>query len=228
MGDVLTGLFGASERVSWVDAGISMLAAFIVGQILAWVYEATYSGLSYSRRFADMLTLLTTVCAGFVLISRQSLIVGFGLMAVLSIIRFRTNVKSPSDLVFVLASATFGLGAGLGALSITAVGFTAFVAFTLFVNFGSFGSRQRFDAVVRLRTTSTLDDSSELEAILERHCVRSELLSSSEIAQGEIVEHSYQIKLLKPSERQPLLTSLRQARQVHDVRILLQEMNLEY
>jgi len=58
--------------------------------------------------------------------------------------------------------------------------------------------------------------------------VRSELLSSSEIAQGEIVEHSYQIKLLKPSERQPLLTSLRQARQVHDVRILLQEMNLEY
>jgi hypothetical protein len=228
MADVLTGLFGASERVSWVDACISMLAAFIIGQLLAWLYEATYSGLSYSRRFADMLTLLTTVCAGFVLISRQSLIVGFGLMAVLSIIRFRTNVKSPNDLVFVLASATFGLGAGLGALGITGIGFTGFVAFALFVNFGSFGSRQRFDAVVRLRTTSTLDDASELESIFERHCLRSELLSSSDLAQGEVVEHSYQIKLLSPAERQPLLASLREARQVHDVRILLQELNVEY
>jgi hypothetical protein len=205
-----------------------MLAAFIVGQLLAWVYEATYSGLSYSRRFADMLTLLTTVCAGFVLISRQSLIVGFGLMAVLSIIRFRTNVKSPNDLVFVLASATFGLGAGLGALVVTAVGFAAFITFALFVNLGSFGSRQRFDAVVRLRTTSTLDDASELEAIFERHCLRSELLSSSDLAQGEIVEHSYQIKLINPNERQALLTSLRGAPQVHDVRILLQELNVEY
>jgi hypothetical protein len=228
MGDVLLGLFGASERVSWVDAAISMLAAFIAGQILAWVYEATYSGLSYSRKFADTLTLLTTVCAGFVLIARQSLIVGLGLMAVLSIIRFRTNVKAPADLVFVLASATFGLGAGLGALAVTAVGFAGFAAFALFVNLGSFGSRQRFDAVVRLRTVSSLDDAAELESIFERHCLRSELLSTSEIAQGEIVEHSYQIKLLQPSERQPLLASLRDARQVHDVRILLQELNLEY
>jgi len=228
MGDVLLGLFGASERVSWVDAGIAMLAAFIAGQVLSWVYEATYSGLSYSRKFADTLTLLTTVCAGFVLIARQSLIVGLGLMAVLSIIRFRSNVKAPSDLVFVLASATFGLGAGLGALAVTGVGFAAFIAFTLFVHFGSFGSRQRFDAVLRLRTASSLDDATELETILERHCLRSELLSSSEISQGEVVEHSYQIKLLKPSERQALLTSLREAQQVHDVRILLQEMNLEY
>lgn len=228
MGDVMLGLFGASERVSWVDAGISMLAAFITGQILAWVYEATYSGLSYSRKFADTLTLLTTVCAGFVLIARQSLIVGLGLMAVLSIIRFRSNVKSPSDLVFVLASATFGLGAGLGALAVTAVGFAGFIAFSLFVHLGSFGSRQRFDAVVRLRTSSALDDAAELESIFERHCLRSELLSSAEIAQGDVIEHSYQIKLLKPSEHQSLLASLRGAPQVHDVRILLQEMNLEY
>ena len=78
------------------------------------------------------------------------------------------------------------------------------------------------------RTTSALDDAAELEAIFERHCLRSELLSTSEIAQGEIVEHSYQIKLLQPNERQPLLASLRSARQVHDVRILLQELNLEY
>ncbi len=228
MADVLLGMFGSGGRVTVVDAAISMLASFVVGQLLGWVYEVTYTGLSYSRRFSDMLTLLTTVCSAFVLISRQSLIVGLGLMAVLSIIRFRTNVKAPSDLIFVLASATFGLGCGLQALEASLIGFLAFVAFALFINWGSLGSRQRFDAVVKLRTLGAADDAAQLEAILERHCLRSVLLSSSEISHGELLEHSYQVKLLRPAERQALLTALRGAPQVHDVRLLLQEVNLEY
>jgi hypothetical protein len=32
---------------------LSLLLAFVLGQVLAWVYYATHSGLSYSRSFVQ-------------------------------------------------------------------------------------------------------------------------------------------------------------------------------
>jgi len=58
--------------------------------------------------------------------------------------------------------------------------------------------------------------------------VRSVLLATSEVAQGDIVEHSYQIKFRRPEERHALLGELRKASHVRDVRLLMQEVNLEY
>lgn len=207
---------------------VALAASFVLGQLLSWLYEVTYSGLSYSRKFADTLTLLTCVSAGFSLVAQQSLLTGLGLMAVISVVRFRANVKAPSDLVFIMASATFGLGCGLLVLRTTFTGFLAFASFALLLNQDSFGSRRRFDGVLRLRAHAEGFDPLPLERVLHRYCLRSELLSSSELAQGKVLEHSYQVKLSRQDERHALLESLRTCPQVHDVRLLFQEVNLEY
>jgi len=228
MPEMIGGLFGSTQHATWMEALIALPAAFVVGQLLSWVYEATYHGLSYSRKFADTLTLLTCVSACFVLISRQSLLAGLGLMAVMSMVRFRANVKAPSDLVFIMASATFGLGCGLLAIELSIVGFLAFALFSLFLSADSLGSRRRFDGVLRLRTATASDDPAALDAILDRHCVRSVLLASSEVAQGGVIEHSYQVKFRRPEARDALLGDLRHASSIRDVRLLMQEVNLEY
>jgi hypothetical protein len=175
-----------------------------------------------------MLTLLTCICAAFVLVARQSLLAGLGLMAMIGIVRFRANVKAPNDLVFIMASATFGLGCGVGALALSAIGFVSFAVFALFLSGDSMGSRRRFDGVLRLRARVKEHDAVALEAIIERHCLRSVLLSSQELGQGDFVEHSYQVKFDKPDEKHALLSELRQSSQVQDVRLLMQEVNLEY
>ncbi len=226
--ELLGGFFGATQRATWVDALIALPSAFVLGQLLSWVYEATYHGLSYSRKFADALTMLTCISAAFVLIARQSLLAGLGLMAVVSMVRFRANVKAPSDLVFIMAAATFGLGCGLLAIELSLVAFAAFAAFSLFLSMDSLGSRRRFDGVLRLRTAAEADDPKALNEILDRHCIRSVLLTTNDVAQGEIVEHSYQVKFRKLAERHALLSDLRQSKAVRDVRLLMQEVNLEY
>ncbi len=226
--ELLGGFFGATQRATWIDALIALPAAFVLGQLLSWVYEATYHGLSYSRKFADALTLLTCISATFVLIARQSLLAGLGLMAVVSMVRFRANVKAPSDLVFIMASATFGLGCGLLAIELSLVAFAIFAGFSLFLSMDSLGSRRRFDGVLRLRAASTSDDPAALDAILNRHCVRSVLLTTSDLAQGDLVEHSYQVKFRRLEQRHALLSDLRQSSAVRDVRLLMQEVNLEY
>ena len=42
---------------------LSLLSAFVLGQVLAWVYYFTHSGLSYSRSFVQSLILITVVVA---------------------------------------------------------------------------------------------------------------------------------------------------------------------
>jgi hypothetical protein len=228
MPESLLGVFGGTVHSSWRDAVLALASAYVVGQILAWTYEATYHGLSYSRKFADSLTLLTCVSSAFVLLAKQSLLAGLGLVAVVSLVRFRANVKAPHDLVFVMCAATFGLGAGLVALEVTFIALAAFCLFALFLSHDSLGSRRRFDGVLRVRSEAAQDDAKEFEAILARHCERSVLLSSSELGQAGLIERSYQVKFRGDDSRHGLIADLSKTSRVRDARLLLQELNLEY
>ena len=40
---------------------LSLLLAFVLGQVLAWVYYITHSGLSYSRSYVQSIILITVV-----------------------------------------------------------------------------------------------------------------------------------------------------------------------
>ena len=228
MPNALAGLFGSTVSTSFWDVLVALPAAFVFGQLLAWLYEATFAGISYSRRFADMLTLLSCVSAMFVLLARQSLTAGLGFMAIVTLVRFRANVKAPTDLIFIMAAATFGLGSGLHAFVVTGVGFLAFAAFALFLSSESLGSRRRFDGVLRLRCEVAKSNPVAVEAMVLRHCSRSVLLSSTELAQGEFVELSYQVKFKGPDFRHAMMQELLTAPGVRDARLLLQEVALEY
>jgi hypothetical protein len=228
MPESLLGVFGGGAGGGWRDAVLALASAYVVGQVLSWTYEATYHGLSYSRKFADSLTLLTTVSSAFVLLAKQSLLAGLGLVAVVSLVRFRANVKAPHDLVFVMASATLGLGTGIIALEITFISLVSFCLFALFLAQDSLGSRRRFDGVLRVRSEAPSDDPKEFEAILARHCERSVLLSSSELGQAGLIERSYQVKFRADDSRHGLIADLSKTSRVRDARLLLQELNLEY
>src|SRR5689334_10528108 len=98
------------------------LAAFVFGQGVAWTYELTFRGASYSRGFNQSILLAALFSTLVVLALGQSLMAGLGLFGVLSMIRFRTTLKSSRDLLFVMASAASGLAAGTGALAVGAAG----------------------------------------------------------------------------------------------------------
>jgi hypothetical protein len=210
-----------------LDALRALLAAFVFGQLISWVYEVTYRGLSYSRGFSHSIV-LTCVCAAIVVQSMgHSLIAGFGLMGVLSMVRFRTTLKAPRDLSFIMAAGTLGVASGIQALAVAAVGAVGFCAVVLYLHVGLLGTRQRFDGVLRFRVPVDADKSL-LEGLLDRYCRRCMLLSISEVAQGSLVEHAYQIKLWRIRSRESLLTDLREQLAVTDARLLMQEATMEY
>src|SRR3990172_2924790 len=70
-----------------VDIILSLVLAFILGQLIAWVYYATHSGLSYSRSFVQSLIMITVVLAMAMTIIGNNIITAVGLMGALAIVR---------------------------------------------------------------------------------------------------------------------------------------------
>ena len=200
----------------------------VFGQVLAWTYERTYRGLSYSRGFSHTLVLVCISASILVIAMQFSLLAGLGLFGILSMIRFRTDLKTPRDLVFVMGSATVGVAAGVGAILEAAMGTGVFAVVALYLYTGPFGSRTRFDGVLRFHLSTDVEAEPALTKLLRRHCRQRHLLSTAELADGTIREHVYQVKFFRDKDRDDLLTSLRRELSANETRLMLQDATSEY
>jgi uncharacterized membrane protein YhiD involved in acid resistance len=221
-------LTGLARSGVWVDPLAALIAAFVFGQILAWTYEFTFQGLSYSRGFSHTIVLVCLSAAILVLAMQHSILAGLGLFGVLSMIRFRVDLKTPRDLVFVMGSACVGVACGVAAIAVACLGAVFFSAVTLYLHLGPFGSRVRFDGVLRFRVAADAEVEPQLHRLLKRHCRRKMLLTVAEAAQGSAFEHVYQVKFHRQRDREALLLALREELSAHDTQLLLQEATSEY
>ncbi len=225
-------LLAHGERVvaggSWVAPLSALMGAFVFGQVLAWTYERTYSGLSYSRGFSHTLVLVCISASILVTSMQYSLLAGLGLFGVLSMIRFRTDLKTPRDLVFVMGSACLGVACGVGALLEAFLGTGVFALVSLYLYLGPFGSRTRFDGVLRFQLPSEIDAEPTLTSLMRLHCRRCYLLSTSDVAGGAQREHIYQVKFFDEHDRHDLLEALRRELGALETRLMLQDATSEY
>ena len=213
---------------SWVHPLSALLGAFVFGQVLAWTYERTYRGLSYSRGFSHTLVLVCISASILVLAMQFSLLAGLGLFGVLSMIRFRTDLKTPRDLVFVMGAATVGVASGVGAMLEAGMGTAVFSVVSLYLYTGPFGSRTRFDGVLRFRLPIEVEAEPALTKLMRRHCRQRHLLSTAEIAEGTLREHVYQVKFFRDRDREDLIASLRTDFSANETRLMLQDATSEY
>ncbi len=220
--------FGLTATGGWVAPVTSLLAAFVFGQLIAWAYERTYHGLSYSRGFSHALVLVCLSAAILVLAMSHSVLAGLGLFGVLSMIRFRTDLKTPRDLVFVMGAACVGVGCGVGAFLIAGLGAGSFAGVAFYLAAGPFGSRTRFDAVLRFRLpTDSSAAGDAMVQLLGDFCRRQVLLSATDLGPAGTVEHVYQIKFHRRVDPNALLDALRGVH-AEETRLLLQDSSSEY
>ena len=204
----------------------ALVAAFVFGQLLAWTYEFTFEGLSYSRGFSHTIVLVCLSAGIVVLAMQHSLLAGLGLFGILSMIRFRTDLKTPRDLVFVMGGACVGVACGVGAIVTATVGAVFFSLVSLYLSLSPFGARSRFDGVLRFLIPPASEEGPALKRMLQRHCLRTTLLSVTETDLGR--EHVYQVKLLRRSNHEILITELSEEFMAQDTRLLLQDAASEY
>jgi hypothetical protein len=128
----------------------SLLLAFLGGQLLAWVYMYTHTGLSYSRTFVSSLIVLPMTVAMVMMVLDNNLVTAFSLMAVFAIVRFRNIVRDTLDTVYILALIVIGMACGTQKFATAVVGTLLAALVLLYLWYTSFGSRHRYDLILSL------------------------------------------------------------------------------
>lgn len=119
----------AVTGVNIADVLIVMLITFIISLYIFFIYRFMSRKTFYDKSFNISLPAVALITAAIIITIQSSVIVSLGMVGALSIVRFRTAIKDPMDLVFMFWAIATGIicGAGLytvafiAALSITLV-----------------------------------------------------------------------------------------------------------
>ena len=164
---------------SALDMVIAMGFAFALGVFIFFVYKKTYTGVMYSAGFGVSLLGLTLVTTLIILAVTSNIILSLGMVGALSIVRFRTAIKEPLDIVFLFWAIAAGIVLGAGLLPLGILG-SLFIGIILviFVNKKSVDSP--FILIVSSDNDSVEDEILNLvKQSVKRHSVKSKTVSGS-------------------------------------------------
>jgi len=99
-------------RLSFIDGLTILLLALLAGYILRFVYKKYSTTFSSKNSYGNTILLITISVASLIAVVKSSLALSLGLVGALSVVRFRTAVKEPYNLSFLLLSICVGIGVG--------------------------------------------------------------------------------------------------------------------
>ena len=96
--------------------------AAAIGLYIFLIYKLVNKNSFYNRNFNISLIALTVITAAIILTIQSNIVVSLGMVGALSIVRFRTAIKDPMDLVFLFWSISVGIicGAGFAMIAVIA------------------------------------------------------------------------------------------------------------
>jgi len=97
------------ENLTPWKIAIGLVAACVVGLIIAFVYKRCYRGVLYSPTFGMTLMMLTLITTPVVMCIKSDIALSMGMVGALSIVRFRTAVKDPMDTAYMFWALTMGI-----------------------------------------------------------------------------------------------------------------------
>lgn len=111
-----------ASSLSFIDIAMSLLVAFVVGSFIYLIYKWTYRGVLYSPTYNATLLIMTMVTSIVIMTIGTNIVLSLGMVGALSIVRFRTAIKDPMDIVFMFWAIAVGISTGAGLYFLTIVG----------------------------------------------------------------------------------------------------------
>ena len=101
------------SEFSVLDTVIGLAVSLVIGLFIFLIYKKTLTGVMYSSGFALTLVIMAVT---------SNVVLSLGMVGALSIIRFRTAIKEPVEIVFLFWSLAVGIVVGAGLLPLAVLG----------------------------------------------------------------------------------------------------------
>lgn len=222
-GTPLTGGWFTPENVI-----LSLLLAFVLGQVIAWVYYFTHSGLSYSKTYVQSLILVTVVVAMVMAVIGDNIIRAFGLMGALALVRFRNVIKDTRDIVFIFSALVIGMAAGSQRYSIAVMGTVILSLIAIYLYLTGFGTHLPHNGFLRFSLPAHIGPKHPIPDVLKRFCSNFTLISAQDRGHGDSeVDYAYQLMVRNADKNEQMLSELEKIEGIGDVSLTMQEQLLE-
>ncbi len=178
---------------SFLDMCIAMAFAFVVGLFVFLIYKKTFSGVMYSTGFALSLVALSMVTTLVILAVTSNVVLSLGMVGALSIVRFRTAIKEPMEIVFLFWAIAAGIVIGAGMIPLAILG-SAVIGIMILV----FANRKVRDVpyILVLHCADETTEQAAMELVdqnVAKHVVKSKTVS------GSGIEVSIEVRTKDPS-----------------------------
>ncbi|MBN1268209.1 MAG: DUF4956 domain-containing protein [Kiritimatiellae bacterium] len=225
--DTMSQAFGPARILGLEQITTAILMSFILAMVIATVYRWTYQGLSYSRSFVHTQVLAAVVTCIMIMAIGNNLARGLGILGTLAIIRFRTPIRDPRDIIFLFACIAMGISCGASVFSVAVVGAIAFCLAALYLHWSPFASLRVYEGLLRFSLPPGSWSRDKVKDVLGQYCSSVLLVAMREAMQGEGIEYSYQIRLIDPTYEADLLDALGRLEDVADVHLLMHRATVE-
>lgn len=176
--ELLKYLIANNVSVPVIQILTGMLAALFLAVCVYIIYRATYTGVMYSKDFNITIVMLALITTFIIMVIGSNLALSLGLVGALSIIRFRTAVKSSRDAAFLFWAIGIGLSCGTGIYTIGFIASAVIAAILLLFSRLHLAEEVSWLLVVRGESY----DAAALEAVLKAHTRRFHLRMTNQSA----------------------------------------------
>ena len=175
---------------SLVDMLIALALSFAIGLFICEVYKKTYRGVMYSRSFGITLLALAMLTTLAIMTVTSNVVLSLGMVGALSIVRFRTAIKEPLDIVFLFWSIVAGIMLGAGMIPL-AVFSSVILGIVLLYMANRRGNVE--DAYILVLQCTTEEAEKKASEILEQNVNRFSLKSKTVSAGG--IEWTVEVRI---------------------------------
>ena len=210
-----------------VDLGLVLGAlgvSFGCGLAISLLYQWTYKGSSYAPSFVRSLIFMSMITSVVMLAIGNNLATAFGLVGAMSIIRFRTAVKDPQDIVFVFFALAVGLAAGVGMFMVAVLGTIVIGTIVAITSGTDFGVLNRRSFLLQLTYDAPQQNGQAAYLpVLQKYCKKHDLVNAKTGSRGDVLNLTFFVRLRDNGQVEAFTRELGRADHVNNVNVFYDE-----
>lgn len=175
------------EGLELPEICLILLISCLIGVYIYAIYKNISRSAFYSKDLGITMAGMTIAVAAIMIAMQSNLLVSLGMVGALSIVRFRTAVKNPMDLLYLFWSISGGIIAGVGLYALAVV--LCFVMTAIIILLSKIRSSKA--PVVLMIKSDTETDDMEIEGVIRSYTKYYHLCSSS--LKNKQTEYIYEI-----------------------------------
>jgi uncharacterized membrane protein YhiD involved in acid resistance len=231
----LSNLTNNLEGQSLSNVIVIALVSFVLSSLIALTYQRTSREIESPKYFIQSLILISIPVATVMQAIGDSLARGLGMLGALAIIRFRTTLRNPRNMVFMFTSIAVGIATGVYGIPIALVGTIAFCSIVFLIHFSPISKTNHVIGSLQFEIPNiildTEDTRQKMEELLKDNCARFSLTKYSVNGKGKnekgikTIVFAFKIKVIHEERARDIVNELSNMKGVYNVRINFRDDN---